>query len=107
MVKAILEAAKSGDMTVAKLILDRLLPPIKAVAQTVRLDLPADGTPLDHGRAVLAATAAGTLAPDIAGQLVSALGDFCRVEEVENLRDRIGALESATPPPRATSKSKP
>ena len=40
-VKAILEAAKAGDMQAAKIVMDRLLPPLRATAQTVNLDIPA------------------------------------------------------------------
>lgn len=107
-VKAILKAANAGDIQAAKIVLDRLLPPIKGTAQTVHLDLPEAASPLDTARAILAATASGTLAPDIAAQLVAAVGTFCRIEEIEDLRDRIAALEKATRPPITTNqKTKP
>lgn len=107
-VTAILEAAKAGDMQAAKIVLDRLLPPLKATAQSVQLALPETASPLDIARAILAATASGTLAPDIAAQLVAAVGTFCRIEEIEELRDRIAALEMATRPPiTANQKTKP
>ena len=106
-VTAILDAAKAGDMQAAKLVLDRLLPPLKATAQAVQLDLPATASPLDIGRRILAATASGTLAPDIAAQLVAAVGTFCRIEEIEELRDRIAALEKATRSPNPKQKTNP
>lgn len=107
-VTAILDAAKAGDMQAAKIVLDRLLPPIKATAQAVHLALPEAASPLDIARAILAATASGTLAPDIAAQLVSAIGTFCRIEESEDLRGRIAALEKATRPSITTDqKTKP
>ena len=102
-VTAILKAAKAGDMQAAKIVLDRLLPPLKATTQTVHLALPDGASPLDTARAILAATASGTLAPDIAAQLVAAVGTFCRIEEIEELRDRIAALEKATRPPITTN----
>jgi hypothetical protein len=103
-VVAILAAAKAGDMQAAKLVLDRLLPPLKATAQAVHLDLPGTASPLDIARTILAATASGNLAPDIAAQLVAAVGTFCRIEEIEELRDRIAALEQATRPPITTNQ---
>lgn len=106
-VKAILNAAKAGDMQACKIVLDRLLPPLKANAQTVHLDLPENASPLGIARSILAATASGTLAPDIAGQLVAAVGTFCRIEEIEELRVRIAALEKATRPTTTTQKTKP
>lgn len=45
---------------------------------------------------------AGTLPPDIATALVTACGTLARIEEIEDLRDRLSALEKATSPP--TSK---
>ena len=106
-VSAILKAAKAGDMQAARIVLDRLVPPLKANAQTVRLALPESASPLGIAKAILAATASGTLAPDIAAQLVTAVGTFCRIEEVEELRDRIAALEIATRPTSITQKKKP
>ena len=103
-VKAILDAAKAGDMQAAKIVLDRLLPPLKANAQTVHLALPEGASPLGIASAILAATASGALAPDIAAQLVAAVGTFCRIEEIEELRERIAALEKATRPPITTNQ---
>ena len=106
-VAAILKAAKAGDMQAAKIVLDRLLPPLKANAQTVHLALPESASPLDIASAILTATASGTLAPDIAAQLVSAVGTFCRIEEIVELRVRIASLENATRPPVTNKKTKP
>lgn len=97
-VNAVLVAAKAGDMQACKIVLDRLVPPLKSTAQTVHLALPEAATPLDIANAILSATASGTLAPDIAAQLVSAVSTFCRIEEIEDLRIRIAALEKATRP---------
>ena len=97
-VKAILDAAKAGDMQAAKMILDRLLPPVKASAAPVAVNLPASFTPLDAGTAFLAAAASGELAPDIASSLVSAAGTLARVQEIQDLADRLEALEKALNP---------
>lgn len=106
-VSAILEAAKGGDMQAAKIVLDRLVAPIKAAAAPVHLSLPAAASPLDIARAILAATAAGSLPPDTAAQLVAAVGTFCRIEEVEELRGRITALEKATAITPSKQKTNP
>ena len=103
-VRAILTAAKAGDIPACKIVLDRLLPPLKATAQSVHLALPEGASPLEIAHAILSATSSGTLAPDIAAQLVTAVGTFCRIEEVEELRVRIAALEKATRPPITTNQ---
>jgi len=106
-VAVVLNAAQAGDMQAAKLVLDRLVPPLKAAAMAVHLDLAGAASPLDIARAILAAAASGTIAPDIAAQLVAAVGTFCRIEEIEELRDRIAALENATRPTITTQPKKP
>lgn len=98
-IAAVLKAARAGDMTAAKLVLDRLLPPLKATSQTIELALPASSSPLGIARAILDAAASGAIPPDNAAQLVSAVGTFCRIEETEELRERIAALEKAISSP--------
>ena len=95
-VTAILNAAKDGDMQAAKIVLDRLLPPLKATAPPIHIPLVVDQSPLAIARAVIEAAAAGSLPPDIAALLVTAAGTLARVEEVEDLRARLAALEKAT-----------
>ena len=95
-VPAILEslttAALAGDVQAARLLLERALPPIKPVEQSHPLSLP-DGTLTDQGRAVLAAVAAGELAPGQGAALLGAIGTLARVSEVDELARRIEALE--------------
>lgn len=70
----------------------------KASAAHVAVNLPASFTPLDAGTAFLAAAASGELAPDTAGALVSAAGTLARVHEIQDLADRLEALEKALNP---------
>ena len=95
-VPAILEslttAALAGDVQAARLLLERALPPIKPVEQSQPLSLP-DGTLTEQGRAVLAAVAAGELAPGQGAALLGAIGTLARVAEIDELARRIEALE--------------
>lgn len=106
-VTAILAAAKAGDMQACKIVLDRLVPSLKPTAATIQLAISDQASPLEIAREILTATASGTLAPDIAAQLVTAVGTFCRIEEIEELRTRIAALEKATRPTTTAQKRKP
>jgi len=96
-VPAILEslttAALAGDVQAARLLLERALPPIKPVEATQALSLP-DGTLTEQGRAVLAAVAAGELAPGQGAQLLTAIGTLGKVAEIDELAARITALEA-------------
>ncbi|NCC52641.1 MAG: hypothetical protein EOM20_15680 [Spartobacteria bacterium] len=90
-----IELAKEGDIQALKLCLDRICPPVKPAAQTVTLDIPAPENLADTARAFVAAAASGDLAPDIAAQLVSAVASVAKVEEMENLKERLEAIERA------------
>lgn len=87
-------AAKAGDVQAARLILERVLPPVKAMEQAVALELPEGGTLTAKASAVLSAAAAGVLAPTQAAQLIAALGTVAKISEVDELAARITALEN-------------
>jgi Family of unknown function (DUF5681) len=88
-------AAKAGDVQAARLILERVLPPLKGTEQAVELQLPKDGTLTAKATAVLNAAAAGDLAPGQAAQLIAALGTLAKIHEVDELAARIEKLEAA------------
>ncbi len=85
-------AAREGDMQAARLILERVLPPVKAVEQAQVIDLPG-GTLTEQGRAVLAAVAAGELAPGQGASLLGAIATLSKVTELDELAARVAALE--------------
>lgn len=89
----VLEAAKGGDLAACKLVLERLLPPLKSTSPTVRVAVPPDGGLADTGRAILQSVVNGELAPDLGAQLVTALGGMARVVETAELEQRITELE--------------
>ncbi len=87
-------AAKGGDVQAARLILERILPPVKAIEQAVALHLPEGGTLSAKASAVLSAASAGDLAPGQAAQLIAALGTLAKINEVDELAARIEKLEA-------------
>ena len=89
----LVELAKAGDAGAARLLLERVLPPVKATEQAVPVALPTDGSLADQGRAVLAAAGAGTLAPGQASQLLTGLSALAKLIETDELAARIAALE--------------
>ena len=88
-------AAKGGDVQAARLILERILPPVKPIEQAVALQLPEGGTLTAKASAVLSAAAAGDMAPGQAAQLIAALGTLAKICEVDELAARIEKLEAA------------
>ena len=89
---AMMTRALDGDVGAARLLLERAIAPLKAAEQPQALSLP-DGTLTDQGRAVLAAVAAGELAPGQGAALLGAIGTLARVAEVDELARRIEVLE--------------
>jgi len=89
------ELALDGDTMALKLCLDRLAPPLKPVATPITLDLPAQANLTETARALVGAAASGDVPPDVAAQLVSAVASAAKVEELEQIRHRLEALEHA------------
>jgi hypothetical protein len=88
-------AALAGDVSAARLLLERIIPPIKAAEQAAIVALPGD-TLTEQGRAVVAAVAAGELAPGQGAALLAALGALAKLTEADELERRIAALERQT-----------
>ena len=91
-IAAMVTKATEGDAGAARLLLERVLPPIKPTEQALAIALPA-GSLADQGRAILAAVAAGELAPSQGAALVAAVGSLAKVVEVDELAMRVAALE--------------
>lgn len=92
-VQTVLDAALAGDLAAAKLVLERLVAPLRAQAPAVNVALPTGGL-ADQGRAILAAVADGRLPADSGCHLLTALGQVGRLVEIDELEARIRALEA-------------
>lgn len=85
--------AKEGDAQAARLLLERVLPPMKAIEQAVSLSLP-DGEGITaQGVAIVRAVADGTIAPGQGAALLTGLGALARIKEIDELEQRITKLE--------------
>jgi hypothetical protein len=93
--RKIIELAKAGDMQALKVCVDRLCPPMKAQAASVQVEFPETDSMSDIANAFIKAAADGRLPPDVAAQLVSAVGTLARVVEIDELKTRLAALEAA------------
>ena len=89
---AMMTRALDGDVGAARLLLERSVAPLKAAEQPQALTLP-NGTLTDQGRAVMAAVAAGELAPGQGAALLGAIGTLARVAEIDELAARVAELE--------------
>jgi len=90
---SLITAAKNGDVQSQRLLLERVLPPMKAIEQPVEIDMPADGSLTDKAQAVLSAMSSGNLPASQAAQLIAALGTFARLSSIDEMEERIQRLE--------------
>lgn len=74
------------------MLLERTVAPLKATDAPQSVRLPSDGL-ADQGRAVIASVASGELPVSQGAALLSAIGSLARVVEVDELAQRITALE--------------
>lgn len=85
--------AEAGDIQAARLLLERVLPPMKAIEQPVAISLPHGEGMTEQGMAIVQAVAEGALAPGQGAALLSGLGALARIKEVDDLTKRIEKLE--------------
>ena len=90
-IETLVEAAKGGDVSAAKLLVDRTIPALKPTTDPVTFTPGA--TLADTGHAIMQAVAEGRMTTDQGASLISALTGLARVVEVDELARRIEALE--------------
>lgn len=84
--------ALHGDISAARLLLERVVPPLRPSDEGVRVSLPASSLS-DQVRAILDAMCAGEVTPSQAARLLAGLSDLARLVEVDELEARVRALE--------------
>lgn len=93
--RVVVEAAKGGDMQAANIVLQRLAPPLRPRAEKVTFALDPALPLTGQAQQVLVAVAAGEVDPDTGKLLIDCLSAFGGLREVDELAQRITALEGA------------
>jgi hypothetical protein len=92
--KAVIDAAKGGDLMAARLVIERLAPPLRE--RPINIDLPdtrtADGCS-DAQNAILQAVGMGELLPGEGATLAGIVENRRKAIETVELEQRIAALE--------------
>ncbi|MFA5921621.1 MAG: DUF5681 domain-containing protein [Methylococcaceae bacterium] len=94
LLRTVMNAALAGDMTAAKLLIDRVCPPLKAHALPINIESIPDSI-AGQGSEIINATFSGQIPPDVGAQLIAALAGLGKIIEVEELLKRITALEES------------
>ena len=92
LVKKVRAQALAGCTISQKMLLDRCIPVLKTQSAPVQVDLPGDSL-TEQARALLNAAAAGELPADVASELIRAVAGVVAVEQGDELRRRLDALE--------------
>jgi Family of unknown function (DUF5681) len=90
-IERLIEMAMEGDTMAIKAVLDRVCPSLKP--QAMAISLPVKSTLAEQGGAIIKATMAGQIPPDIGSQLITALASQSKIVEIDDLRERIERLE--------------
>jgi len=90
---AVIEAARNGDIAAARLVLERVKPPLRPQAELVEFDLDPTAPLSTQAQAVLSAVAQGKLNVDHGKVLIDCLASAAGLRQVDDLAARIAALE--------------
>ena len=90
-IAALVSAAKTGDTSASKLLLDRVMPSLKPMQQAVSVDV--RGSLSDQGASIVAAMGAGTIAPEHAQSMLAGIASLSKIIEIDDFDRRITELE--------------
>ncbi len=89
----LVKSALEGDITAAKLILERTIPAFKSVDSPVAMPS-LSGTLSERAEGVLEAVTNGTLTPDEGKGLLASVSNLAKILEYDELLTRVERLES-------------
>ena len=92
-IQKIIDAALGGDMTAAKVLIDKILPNIRYSDVPIRLTATGDSLG-ERGDSAIGAMVGGEISPAQAAQVTAALLNMSKIREVDDLIARIERLEA-------------
>jgi len=98
--ESVYQKALAGDMTAAKMLLDRTLPNKRPEQE--RVEIEHSGNIASDAQNVLRSVLDGEVSPDVGASLLSAMTSVLKAVEVEDLAKRIEALEGQKSGPANT-----
>jgi hypothetical protein len=91
-IKVVVEQAKAGDLQAAKIILDRIMPTVRAIEPSIIIDIDLELPMMQKARLALDAGLCGAIPVAAAVSLANALA---ALSEKSELSDRLAAIEKA------------
>ena len=77
------------------LVLNRIEPPLKAIAPMVDFNFDVDAKPHDQASQILKAISSGEIPPDIGQMFIQSIKSMIDIEEYTSLKDRIEQIEKS------------
>jgi hypothetical protein len=93
-VRVLVEAARNGNVSAAKVLLDRILPPARTGTGDVLLPLPPEQSLTTTADALIRAVSNGELAPSDAGAISMLLKTRADLTDLAELERRLANLEA-------------
>ncbi len=94
LIQKAVDMALEGDTTALRLCMERIVPPIKARAESIPME-PLEGTLVDQGNVFLHKMTEGTITPEETSHLLSALSAQAKIIEYDELDRRLTTLEES------------
>lgn len=98
LIEGLIRSAAQGDVSAARILLERCLPALKPQESPQAFDMPG-GALTTQADAIVGQAASGELSAGTAATLLTGLGAVARIRESEELRRRVEALEAAIAKP--------
>ena len=86
---------KQPNTMLLNMVLNRIEPPLKAIAPMVEFDFNPNAKPHEQANQILMAVANSQIAPDIGQMFVASIKSMIDIEEYTDLKERIEKLEKA------------
>lgn len=92
-IAVVIKAAKAGDLTACRLVLERIAPALRAEPAPISMaPLPATATYTERAQHILDAVTRGDLTTQQGGELINALGSIANLKQVTELQAKIEQL---------------
>jgi hypothetical protein len=95
-VEKLVEQAEAGDVQAARVLVERVLPALRPEAREIVVDVPADSLTA-RAQALVDAALAGQVPANVASELIAALANVGKLQELTEFEARLRKLEESLP----------
>lgn len=94
-ISQLLVQAKNGDVSASTLLMNKVLPNLKPLAEPIIFNIADNDNLATIGQSIVDEIARGSISPDVGSQIITALSNQAKIEEFVTLEARIQALEGS------------